>query len=402
MSFSTWPSIAARDLVRRVRLAVGNDKSTANIPLHEPHLDESTELRLIRTIRSGFVSSAGPAVDEFESEISKFTGVSKVVSTSSGTAALQLALQVHGVERGTLVMVPALSFVATANAVSCLGANPFFVDSINDTDQKTFGMSSSSILQALEQFEMTESGPLHRKTRQKLAAIVPMHALGRITNLVAIREIAEAWRVPVVEDAAEAFGSFLVEPSVHAGSQSTAIVSFNGNKTITTGGGGAILTNCDLIADRARHIASTAKIPHHWKFQHDEVGWNFRMPALNAALGLSQLENISSILAAKKTLYQRYIEVFEDSEFFEFEVNPRNQEPNNWLMAVSLREPKKIEIDSVVEKTNSHGVNVRPFWDLLSEQLPYRKSLATSLTAARKLRNSIICLPSSATHMLRP
>jgi len=382
------------DFVTRVTTAIGEAALELPLSLHEPYLPKQASEEVIATIESGFVSSVGPAVQEFERKLSEFSGVKHAVSTSSGTAALQLALKISGVGPGDDVAVPAMSFIATSNAVAFLGANPVFVDSVTLGQGSTLGMSIDSLEELLTFYKQTPEGPINKATGSRLAAIVPMHALGRICALASIRELAASWKVAIVEDAAEAIGSFGSD-GTHSGDTDIAILSFNGNKTITTGGGGAVLTNSDRFAAAARHLSTTAKIPHPWRFSHDAIGWNFRMPALNASLGVSQMNFLPRILEAKFQLYESYRKAFSGSQFFEFLGNPIGQVPNNWLIPIKLKEPNVDLLGKVLDDASSSGIYSRPVWDLLSDQSPYEQNRAVNLKNARSIRDSIICLPSS-------
>ena len=383
-----------QELVEGVSIATRVDTLKVPLALHEPYISAKTARKVATTLRSGFVSSVGEEVNKFESSLANFCGVEHCVSTSSGTSALQLALKIVGVEPGNHVLVPAMSFVATANAVSFLGAIPVFLDSVELTAKTSLGISAESLDSLLEQYYRTSFGPVHKLTNARIGAIVPMHALGRLVDLSSIRMIAAEWHIPIVEDAAEALGSRLSNGE-HPGSVNLAILSFNGNKTITTGGGGALLTNSDEIAARAKHLSTTAKAPHAWRFSHDEIGWNFRMPAINASLGIGQMESLDEILTAKRELYHRYRSAFAASRHFEFLENPEWQEPNNWLIAIRLKHPDEATLDRVLDESHSYGIRCRPVWDLLPLQVPYKQNPSAKLRNAIDIRSSVLCLPSS-------
>jgi len=389
----------AQELLDIISRTIGKASDKRPTPLHEPYLEKNAIEEVVSTLESGFVSSVGPTVQEFERLLSEFSGVKNCVTTSSGTSALQLALKVVGVAPGDNVVVPAMSFMATASAVSLLGAAPVFIDSVKLESGSSLGMSADSLEGLLSDYAKSPNGPVHTKTGAKISAIVPMHALGRICDLAAIRHLASHWNIPIVEDAAEAIGSFSQGGS-HPGASDVAILSFNGNKTITTGGGGALLTNSDEFASKARHLSTTAKIAHPWRFSHDAVGWNFRMPALNAALGVGQMRSLPVILSAKQELYKKYQSAFRSSEFFEFLDNPIDQRPNNWLIAIRLRSPNPALLGKILDASHSRGIQCRPVWDLLSEQLPYRDNHRVDLANAREIRDSVICLPSSPSLIL--
>ena len=362
------------------------------VALHEPLFSEK-DLEYVRdAITSGFVSSVGFHVNRFGEMLSEFTGVSEAIPIVNGTSALQLALHLSGVRSGDEVAVPALSFIATANAVRFLGAEPVFVDSYSLESDLSMGMSHESFLELISTYEKGSEGIHNPKTGARLAAVVPMHTLGRLVGLDELTRTARSLGIAVVEDAAEALGSF--KDGYHSGSTDTSILSFNGNKTITTGGGGAILTNNRELAAQARSLSSTAKEPHVWRFRHSDAGWNFRMPALNAALGCAQMEALPEILASKAELAGKYFEAFQGSEFFRYLPTDSNQTSNNWLSAIQLSS-KEVVFDNLLDLINDKGIHCRPMWDLLSEQAPYKSNFRTRLDNAQEIRNSVICIPSS-------
>jgi perosamine synthetase len=310
----------------------------------------------------------------------------------NGTSALQLALYVSGVRVGDEVAVPALSFVATANAVKFLGAEPVFVDSVSIDQDLSMGISLDSFTDLVSSYEERDGNLYNPKTGARLSAVVPMHTLGRVLDLEELTSFSKSLGVAVVEDAAEALGSF--KGGKHPGAENIAILSFNGNKSITTGGGGAIITNNSKLADTARRLGSTAKEQHAWRFRHSDVGWNFRLPALNAALGCAQLEQLPAILEAKSSLAKSYSESFTNSEFFSFIPTPNNQVSNNWLSAIRLTH-EDVNLNNLLDEINEKGIHCRPMWDLLSDLNPYKDNQKTDLTNAWKIRNSVICIPSS-------
>jgi perosamine synthetase len=383
------------DFSSRVLRALGIDDVIKPLPLHEPYIGKECFDEVNSVLESGFVSSVGSAVNDFERALVELTGVRNAVTTSSGTSALQLALKLVGVNQGDHVAVPNLSFIATANAVSFLGAKPVFVDTLPAISGSTMSMSPVALEQLVgKNYVVGPDGPVCKLTNARLAAIVPVHVFGRLGELDEIRKWAGEWNIPVIEDAAEALGSFDTDGE-HPGSVDIAILSFNGNKVLTSGGGGALLTNSDQLASRARYLSTTAKKPHNWRFSHDEIGWNFRLPAINAALGLGQMRAISKILFLKQRLYERYRESFQGSPYFEFLDNPRNQNPNNWLIAVKIKTSMSHMLEEVINKAHSEGLLIRPFWDTLSTQLPYIHNLSTDMTNSNEARSTVICLPSS-------
>ena len=374
---------AFEDLKARVQIALDREVSAARpLELHIPTLDEDDVHSVAEQIRSGFISSVGSATTDFGNALAEFTGVKHAIPMVNGTTALQLALQISGVRPGQLVLVPALSFIATANAVRHVGAKPVFIDVEPVGVKSSLGMS-------LEDLSRILCRPM-----DNLACVLPVHILGRLTSK-AVREQATAAGLNVVEDAAEALGSFGADGG-HSGIGAPATLSFNGNKVITTGGGGAILTDDDQFAERARHLSTTAKIPHPFRFIHDEVGWNFRLPALNAALGMSQIQKLPEHLRRKSELAKLYAAAFRESEYFEFLEEPEGQQTNHWLCAVRLRTGSAREHELIIQKAMTEGLKCRPLWDLLPLQAPYVDSeTPKTFPNAQAARDSVICLPSS-------
>jgi perosamine synthetase len=384
-------SRATEDLLERFFTAIGSSPEIeSRINLHEPELGSGELGEVTEALRGGFISSVGPHVDQFASELVDFTGVPFAVPIVNGTSALQLALFVAGVKPGDEVIVPALSFVATANAVSFLGANPVFIDSVNLDTDLSMGMSPDSLKEMLANYRKDPRGFFNKKSGARLAAVVPMHTLGRLVDLEEIESLLGG-EVPIVEDAAEALGSFRNDE--HPGIQFDAILSFNGNKIITTGGGGALLTASPERAELARRLSTTAKIPHSWEFAHSDQAWNFRMPALNAAVGVAQMKMLPTFLERKQLLADRFLEAFADSEYFEFIKTPDNQRSNNWLNAVRSRDA---DIIGILDRVNEAGVHCRPMWNLLPSLNFFKNSLTTNLKNAEEIRQSVVCLPSSA------
>ena len=393
MSSSLRAAEIAREILRATDPLRQFD-SGARLQLHEPFKLYEAAPNLIEAVNAGFVSSVGPMVDRFAASLAESSGVGHAIPVVNGTSALQLALYLKGVRANEDVLVPAMSFIATANAVTFLGAKPVFVDSDPLESGSSLGISSTSLRQFLEEeYEHRDSGLHSMQTGRRLGALVVVHTLGRYDSLREVREIASEFKIPVVEDAAAALGSRV--GSDFPGKQSTAILSFNGNKIITTGGGGAILTNSSELALAASELSATAKVPHPWRFSHNSVGWNFRLPSLNAALGLSQLSLLPEILRRKKALQLHYRESFASSAELQFLENPSNSEQNNWLIPVAIRDPSPGLIDEVLDLLHAEGVLCRPMWDLIPEQAPYTSERVGHFPNAKNFRDSIICLPSS-------
>lgn len=376
----------AKDFVRTVRGVVGEDSF---VGLHIPDITDVEKQKVRECLDSTFVSSVGSFVGEFEQSIAELTGAGYGVAVSNGTSALQVALELAGVGAGDDVIVPTLSFVATANAVSHAGAHPYFVDS----DEETLGLSVEAVRAVLVAARSTSDGLVNGVTGRRIGAIVPMHTLGHPMRIVELVALADAYGVPVVEDAAESLGSRA--GSSHTGTFGTlGILSFNGNKILTTGGGGMILTSDEELARRARHVTTTAKLPHRWEFEHDEVAYNYRMPNLNAALGVAQLERLPEFLAAKRRLADRYRDAFEDLSGVRFLSEPDGTESNYWLCAVRVTGGVERR-DELLEATNDAGLQCRPFWNLLHRQAPYRHLPHAPTPVADALQANVVCIPSS-------
>lgn len=361
------------------------------VALHEPRF-LGNELEYVKEcIETGWVSSVGKFVDRFEQDLANYTGSSYAVACVNGTAALQVALKLAGVCPGEEVLIPSLTFVATANAVSHCGATPHFVD----CEEATLGLDVNQLGAYLAQMTEKRSGvPHNKKTGKRLAAIVPMHTFGHPVDLDALLSLGQEYNLPVVEDAAESLGSFY--KGKHTGTfGKLGILSFNGNKIITTGGGGAILTNDEKIAKLAKHLTTTAKKPHRWEFSHDHVGYNYRLPNLNAALGCAQLEQLPDYLKKKRQLAQKYCELFQGVEGVRFFTEPDFAKSNYWLNVLLLDPEYASERDAILESTNSNGLMTRPAWQPLHTLPMYNNCPRADLSKTEGLCQRIINIPSS-------
>ena len=365
------------------------------IGLHEPEIDELEKKYVLECLDSTFVSSVGAFIPQLEQRIQDITGAKHAIAVSNGTVGLQVALFLAGVEYGDEVIVPTLSFIATANAVSHAGAVPHFIDS----EFGTMGMSPAALRTALQGMKREGNRLVNPATGRRIAAISPMHTLGHPVKILEICAIAAEYGVPVVEDAAESLGSFVTNAAgqqQHTGTFGlTGMISFNGNKIVTTGGGGVILTNDDELGRRAKHITTTAKLPHKWEFEHDEIAWNYRMPNLNAALGMAQLEKYDSFLDQKRRLAIAYGEAFADVEGLKFVFEPEGTTSNYWLCAVQLDDPSLELRDQIMQASHDAGLLVRPMWNLLHTQRMYQSAPKGELATATALHAGLICLPST-------
>lgn len=360
------------------------------IPLHEPKFIGNEKAYLNECIDTGFVSSVGKFVDKFETEFAKIVGSKYVVATVNGTAALHIALKISGVKSGDLVLTQPLTFIATCNAISYLGAEPVFID----VDRDDLGLSPTALGRFLEENCEVKNGICLEKLSGKIVrACVPMHTFGFPCKIDEIKEICDAWSIALIEDAAESLGSYY--KGGHAGVfGKLGAFSFNGNKIVTSGGGGAIVTNDENLAKYAKHITTTAKIPHPYEYRHDEIGYNYRMPNINAALLVAQLENLEIFLDSKRGLAAIYREFFAKFSNVKFIDEPQNTRANFWLNAVLFEDAQKR--DRFLKLSNESGIFTRPIWRLMSELDMFKNCRRDSLENAKFLSERVVNLPSSA------
>ena len=380
----------ATDVIERVRQALGS--SEAFIPLHEPEFLGDEEKLVLDCVQSGWVSSVGKYVDSFETKIAAASGTAYGVAVVNGTAALEVALRIVGVMPGDEVLMPSLTFIATANATHHLGAIPHFVDA----DFRTLGLDPNALRAYLEKIaERRDGATVNGWTGRRLAAIVPMHVFGHPVDMVGIAEVAQEFEIDVVEDAAESLGSTL-NGEMCGSFGRVAALSFNGNKILTTGGGGAVVTDDPDLAKRAKHLTTTAKTPHKWAFHHDEIGYNYRMPNLNAALGVAQLAQLGVRLARKRALAQRYIEAFSGAEGVKVFTERPSTQANYWLNTLVLSSDQARARDTVLEALNGAGLMARPVWEPLHSLAIYAECPRADLTVTTDLAARIVNVPSSA------
>jgi perosamine synthetase len=362
------------------------------VPLHEPRFYGNESRYVQECIDSTFVSSVGKFVDRFEKELANYTGAKYAVAVINGTAALHIALLLAGVESEDEVLVPALGFVATANAVRYCGAKPHFVDS----EEATLGMNPEALRAYLQSSTEQRDGIcVNRKTRNPVRAMVPVHIFGHPCDMGGILEVAKDFNLVMVEDAAESLGSTF--HGQHTGTFGLlGTLSFNGNKTITTGGGGAILTDDQKLAKHAKHLTTTAKTPHSWNYVHDEVGYNYRMPNLNAALGCAQLEQLPDFLTSKRRLFKSYQKALLDIKGVTLFAEPEGSHSNYWLQTLLLDDSVANQRDSILEVTNLAGLMTRPAWKLLHKLTPFEDYPQAPLPVSESLEKRIANLPSSS------
>jgi len=402
------------------------------IPLHEPYFGGNEKKYVLDCIESTFVSSVGKYVDRFEEMIKDFTGAKYAIATVNGTSALHIALKLAGVDQGDLVITQPLTFIATCNAITYCGAEPIFVD----IDPETLGMSPDSlelwlsantiiqddacylkevnvstnlhklsqdqestnlyklsqIEELQESFEDNSSKFVKIRGQKKITACVPMHTFGHPCKIDRILEICNRYHIPVVEDAAESIGSYY--KGQHTGTfGKLGILSFNGNKTITTGGGGMILTNDDELGTLAKHITTTAKKPHPWKFEHDMTGYNYRLPNINAALGCAQMEMLPEILKNKRETAQIYQDYFKTIADIEFITEPQECISNYWLNAILLKNEE--ERDAFLKQANAQKVMCRPAWILMNKLEMFSHCLKAEIPISEEIESKLVNIPSS-------
>jgi aminotransferase in exopolysaccharide biosynthesis len=378
----------ADQIVNAIRSVIGS----APAALHEPSFDGNEWIYIKECLDSTFVSSVGKFVDRFEVDLANYTGTKHAVAVVNGTAALHIALMLAEVQPGDEVLVPALTFIATANAITYCNATPHFVDS----EINTLGVDAYKLRRyLLEKTEQRLGKCVNRDTGKVIRALVPMHTFGHPADLDSLMSISRDFNIVVVEDAAESLGSYY--HGRHTGTFGLmGTLSFNGNKTITTGGGGAILTNNSNIARHAKHLTTTAKIPHAWEFYHDEIGFNYRMPNINAALGCAQLEQLPAILAAKRELFQRYQIAFATISGLKLMVEPNQCQSNYWLQTLLLDSEQASQRDVILKTTNEASLMTRPAWVLMHELKLFKLSPKMDLTCAQSLAKRLINIPSSS------
>lgn len=363
------------------------------IPLHAPVFAGNEKKYLIETIDSTFVSSVGAFVDRFEKDLAEYTGAKYAIACVNGTNALHIAMVVSGVRQEDEVLSQALTFIATANAISYANAHPVFID----VDTDTMGMSPVALQNFLtENAEKRADGFTYNKvTHRRISACIPMHTFGLPLRIDQIADICKEWNIVLIEDAAESIGSYYKEK--HTGCfGSIGTFSFNGNKTITCGGGGALITDNEHIAKRLKHLTTQAKIPHPWEYRHDAIGYNYRMPNLNAALICAQMEQLDGFIENKRELAQLYIDFFKDSEI-EFKTEINEAKANYWLNSIQLK--NREERDKFLKESNESGVMTRPVWELMSSLDMFKNCQHDGLKNSRFLAERIVNIPSGVRNL---
>jgi perosamine synthetase len=361
--------------------------------LHEPVFSGNEWSYVKECLDTSFVSSVGKFVDRLELMLAEYTGAAKAIAVVNGTAALHMCLLLAGARRNDEILIPTLSFVATANAVAYIGAIPHFTEH----SRTTLGMCPEALGEYLASIaEIKADGyAWNRKTGRRISACVPMHTFGHPVDLDALVEVCDRFNIALVEDAAESLGSYY--KGKHTGNAGlVSALSFNGNKIVTTGGGGAILTNDLELAALAKHLTTTAKVPHPWNYIHDHVGYNYRMPNINAALGCAQIEQLPGFVERKRDLAQRYAEAFQGISGVRFFQEPKDAKSNYWLNAILIDPNSNGEVTQVLESTNGRGFMTRPVWAPLHTLAMYANCPRMEIPVAQELANSIVNIPSGA------
>ena len=383
-------SLISKAVLESLRFVLPDSKK--NYGLHEPVFGGNEWQYVKECMDTGWVSSVGKFVDQFEARLAEFTGAKYVVAVVNGTAGLHICLKLAGVKAGDEVLIPALTFVATANAVAYCGAIPHFADG----DERTLGLDPFKLEEYLNEIaEIRGNECFNKETGCRIKAIVPMHTFGHPVDLDALAQACERFSIVMIEDAAESLGSYY--KGCHTGNWGRlSALSFNGNKVITTGGGGAILTNDESLAKEAKHLTTTAKVAHQWGHIHNQVAYNYRLPNINAALGCAQLEQLPDFLNRKRALATNYQQVFEDIEGVSFFVEPEFAHSNYWLN-VLLLDGEDIDLrNEVLELTNSKGIMTRPAWRLMHRLEMFKHCPRMDLTVSEHLEKCLINIPSSA------
>jgi perosamine synthetase len=373
------------EIISFIRSIYGNEDI---IPLHAPVFRGNEKKYLSDCIDSTYVSSVGKYVDRFEDMIKGYTGTSKAVVCVNGTNALHMAMILSGVEKNDEVLTQALTFVATCNAISYIGAHPVFLD----VDIDTMGLSPDAVESWLnDNVEINNGISYNKKSGRRVKACIPMHTFGHPVHLDKLVDVCHRFHLELIEDAAESLGSFY--KGKHTGTfGSIGAISFNGNKTITTGGGGVLLFQDEKLGKLAKHLTTQAKIPHKWEFYHDNIGYNYRMPNINAALGCAQMEQLSDFLKLKRNIAEKYMEFFNNYNDVKFLKEPKNCKSNFWLNSILLKDRETRDI--FLENTNAKGVMTRPIWELMNNLPMFKHHEKDSLTVSKHLAERLVNIPS--------
>ena len=378
------------DIMYLIKQSIGIKKK--RLFLHNPYFDQKEYKYLKRCISSTFVATTGEFIKKFENSLKKLTKSAHVITVLNGTIALKVCLEVLGIKKNNEVLVPSLTFVGTVNAIKHAGGNPHFID----TDRKTLGVDCKKLDDYLKKITIKKNGyTFNRKTKNKIFAIIPVHVFGKIGNMNELKRISKKYNLKIIEDSAEALGSSF--KGIHSGNFGhLGILSFNANKVITTGSGGAILCNSKKLNNKIRHLVSTAKVNHPFKFLHSAVGWNYKMNNLSSALGQAQLEKFNRIYSYKKKLRRNYEINCKNFSDLIFLGDPKDCKSNNWLNVIEINKINLRERDKILNLLNKNNVNCRPVWRLMHKLNMFKNSPKSDLSNALRLERSIICLPSGA------
>ena len=379
------------ELTSKIILAIQHSIKVEKANLHEPLINENDVQSVTKTLKSNFVSSIGKDIQDFEKNLSDYTKAKYVIAMNSGTSALHISLLVNKVRENDEILVPAFTFVASANAIRYCNAIPHFVDS----ETTNLGVDVKKLTNYLKTNSKLVNGEcININTGRRISSILVVHIFGFVGDIRALIKLAKKFKLNIIEDATEALGSF--KNSKHAGTfGKCGCLSFNGNKIITTGAGGALLTNDPKLANHARHLSTTAKLKHKYEYDHDQIGYNYRMPAINAALGISQLKKLSQFIIAKKKIRNAYFQNFKKISGLKFVEGSKDIDSNFWLNSIILDDKYMEYKNYIIDELNNKGFACRPAWKLINTLKPYLNNPSMNLSQSLKLQNSIINLPSS-------
>jgi aminotransferase in exopolysaccharide biosynthesis len=376
-----------KKLIKSIQKVTGGKRSN----LHEP-IFYGEEINLLKKcIKSNFVSTAGPQVEVFEKKLAKLTNSKYVIACVNGTAALHLSLKIINVDRNCEVLLPSLNFVASANAIKYCGAIPHFIDS----DKKTLGINPEKLEKYLKNICLIKKKVcFNKKTKKKISALIAVHIFGHPCNIFKIKTICKKFGIVLIEDAAEGIGSFYHKKHVGTFGK-IGVLSFNGNKTITTGGGGALITNEKKIAKQAKSLSTTSKLPHLWRYDYESIGYNYRLPNINSVIGIAQLNSLNKILKAKRNLFKKYKKELKKINEIDLFQEPKFCRSNYWLNTILLKQHSLRKRDFIINEINKKGIQIRPCWKLLHRLKHFSNCPSMNLDEAKKLETQIINLPSS-------
>jgi len=377
-------------LVKKIINIVKQNKNLNN-SIHEPYFDKSEKKVLNSCIESSYVSTVGPFVKKFENLIKKFTGAKYVVATVNGISALHISMIVSNVSKNDEVLIPSLNYVGSSNAASYCGAIPHFIDSRKDSFEIDVLKLRNYLLKVCKVYK---NKCINKKTNRIIKAIVPTHILGHVSDMDSLLKLSKEFKLKIIEDSAECVGSYY--KGKHAGTIGLiGILSFNGNKIITTGGGGAILTNNKKAAQEARHLTQIGKIEHQWRYHYDVMGFNYKMPNINAAIGCAQMKKIKFLLRKKRNIFYNYYNKLKNDKNFRIVKEPKKCKSNYWLNAIILKKSNQKIIDVICKKTYQNDVHVRPLWQLVNEIPYFKKNPKMDLSNSKNINKKTLCLPSS-------